>query len=521
MNNNYPVKLVRGMRDVLTHEYQMQSYVLETLKKQFSHYAYSMIDVPIIEHTELYLRKSGEDTAARMYDFDFKGRRISLRPEFTASIMRSYVNNLNNYPLPLRLQYSGSVFRYEKPQRNRYRQFTMAGIELIGESDPIADAEVIHLACRGLEELGILDYKLILSNTAILNSFFQQLGIREQLSNFLIRNMENMRKRGVAYVTESLQKLHPNFSLEDINDQYIVADSDAPDANHSRKLLDMLRDMSDDEAQQAVTHFLHSLNIRIETNRDEKEVINRLLSKIREENQIPKLHIALEFMQDLSTLVGDPTEILPKARTILSKYNANLDSIKLLEDVLIALKAYSPVKGVIEIDMGMNRGIHYYSGIVFEAIHVTDGNETQLCGGGRYDDLISALGGNSLPAIGFSYGIERIVSILTNTTDSDFRRLRSGVLIIPVEYADYRYANEIADLLREYDQIVEMGMPSRNLKSSLRYADRLNNQFVIIVGSQECENKTVILRDMYAGEENSVNISELPSIVTRSLKENV
>src|SRR5919199_438278 len=92
--------------------------------------AFRALDPPVVEATELFLRKSGEERAAQMYAFDYRNRQIALRPEFTASIVRAYVAEMQGSPLPLRLAYCGPVFRYEKPQAGRYRQYTEAGVEL-------------------------------------------------------------------------------------------------------------------------------------------------------------------------------------------------------------------------------------------------------------------------------------------------------------------------------------------------------------------------------------------------------
>ena len=128
------IAALRGMRDVFSSEYARRRAIQDGLERHLCLHSFVAIDLPILENTELYLRKSGEDIAARLYEFDFKSRRIALRPEVTASILRAYVEHLQDEPLPLRIQYSGPVFRYEKPQQHRYRQFTLTGAELLGAS---------------------------------------------------------------------------------------------------------------------------------------------------------------------------------------------------------------------------------------------------------------------------------------------------------------------------------------------------------------------------------------------------
>ena len=179
MSSADKISALRGMRDVFGAEFARQRQVQDRLERRLRLHGYKPIATPILENTELYLRKSGEDIAARLYEFDFRSRRIALRPEVTASVLRAYVEHWQDEPLPLRIQYSGPVFRYEKPQQNRYRQFTLSGAELLGASGPRADAEIIHLACSGLEHAGIRNYKLVIGHSAVLGGLSRGFGFAQ------------------------------------------------------------------------------------------------------------------------------------------------------------------------------------------------------------------------------------------------------------------------------------------------------------------------------------------------------
>src|SRR5204863_1415825 len=121
----------------------------------------------------------GEEFVERMYAFTSYNRRICLRPEFTASVMRSYVRRLGGQPLPLRLHYAGPVFRYEKPQRLRYRQFTQAGVELIGAAGPAADAEILSLACQATEAAGVSDWTAVIGHIGVVSELLDSLALSE------------------------------------------------------------------------------------------------------------------------------------------------------------------------------------------------------------------------------------------------------------------------------------------------------------------------------------------------------
>ncbi len=502
---------LRGMRDVFSEEYARYRAIQDCLERHLRLRNYVAVDTPILENTELYLRKSGEDIAARLYEFDFKSRRLSLRPELTASILRAYVESLQDEPLPLRIQYSGPVFRYEKPQQHRYRQFTVSGAELLGARGPRADAEILRLACSGLERLGIREYTLTIGNTALLEGFLNRLGLRKQLVNYLLRNMENLRKRGVESLLESLRQIYPDLASD------AGPPSEEPANDKSPQLIKVLREMTESEAHQAVADFLHSLNIHIASNRDEAEVIDRLLGKIREDQQMPKLRLALDVMARLADLAGSPDQVLPNAWALAHEYELDREILNSLESALDCLADYGDLCGTTLLDFGMNRGLHYYTGLIFELHGKTaSGEPIQLCGGGRYDNLISILGGSeATPALGFAYGIERLASVLPAGTIS---REKPLVLAMPLAQADYSSAFALADDLRAHDIAVEVSIDDRSLRRSLKHADRRGASLVIIIGEKERRQAAVILRDMHNHRERLVAQADLAEAVLEHLR---
>ena len=507
---------LRGMRDVFSAEYAKQRRLRGTLERYLLSFAYVPIDLPILENTELYLRKSGEAIAERLYEFNFKSRRIALRPELTASVLRAYVEHLQEEPLPLRIQYSGPVFRYEKPQQNRFRQFTLTGAEMIGAAGATADAEILHVACSGLEKLGVGPLKLIIGHTDVLEGFLRSLGLRKQLLNFLLRNMENIRKRGMDFVIESLREVYPELA-------FTAADlkaSAAGNAPKSQQLITVLREMADEDAQQAITDFLHSLNIHIDSNRDEREVIDRLLHKIREDEQAPKLRKALDYMQRLSSLAGAPEQVMQRAGELFDEFGVDPQPLQALQTVLAKLSLFGELDAAVELDFGLNRGLHYYTGLMFEIrCSSENGDEIQLCGGGRYDNLVSVLGGNATtPALGFAYGIERIASVLDMGNGHSLHR--PDLIIIPIAEDDFAFANAVAGRLREREKIVELSIDERNLRRSLKYANRKGARLVIIIGEKERAQGQIVLRDMRNHREVQVASAEIEAVVERLLAEN-
>ena len=155
----------RGTKDILPRDVEAWRYLERTMREICAQYGYLEIRTPVFEHTELFLRGIGETTDVvekEMYTFTDRGERsLTLRPENTASAVRSYVENkMYADPAPTKLFYIGPMFRYDRPQAGRYRQFHQFGVEALGVEGPNIDAEIILLAVQILQTLGLKDLKL-------------------------------------------------------------------------------------------------------------------------------------------------------------------------------------------------------------------------------------------------------------------------------------------------------------------------------------------------------------------------
>src|SRR5690242_1566027 len=184
------IQRVRGTSDVLPPDDARLRRLETRLREGFERFGYEGMQTPIIEPLELFLRKSGDEIVARMYAFSHWNRRLCLRPEVTASIIRAYVDQLQGHSLPLRVHYAGPIFRYERPSRGRSRQFTVVGLELIGASGAAADAEVLHLACAGLEAAGIKRYRLVVGHLGAALQLLAQLGMSDHAQGLVLDQME-------------------------------------------------------------------------------------------------------------------------------------------------------------------------------------------------------------------------------------------------------------------------------------------------------------------------------------------
>jgi histidyl-tRNA synthetase len=198
------IKAIRGTRDILPPSSNVWNYVEQAARELFRFYNYQEIRTPLLEETQLFVRSVGEETdivTKEMYTFeDRDGGLLSLRPEATASVMRAYIEHrLDQQPGIQKLYYIGPMFRRERPQKGRYRQFFQIGAEAIGSESPVMDAEVIEMILELLRSLGLEGHKLLLNSVGdrvCRPAFVEHLKL--ELGKVIHRMCEDCRRRAVT-----------------------------------------------------------------------------------------------------------------------------------------------------------------------------------------------------------------------------------------------------------------------------------------------------------------------------------
>ncbi len=188
-------RTVRGMRDFLPEDAEKMRYVQRIAREIAMLYGYREVITPVMEHHDLLAAKTGEEIRERMYAFkDLSGRKVALRPEFTASIARMVATKMMTQPKPLKLFCEGSLYRYDEPQYGRYREFWQANYELMGSDRPEADAEILTLTYDLTEKLGLRDYHFKIGHMGILRGILKQEHVKEEQQNMLMQLLD--KKRG-------------------------------------------------------------------------------------------------------------------------------------------------------------------------------------------------------------------------------------------------------------------------------------------------------------------------------------
>ncbi len=245
-------QLPRGTRDFTPEETEKRRYVEENMLSTFKSFGYKEIQTPTFETLELFTAKSGDLIIDEIYAFSDKGgRELALRPELTAPVMRFYVEKMQMEPKPLKLFYFGNCFRYDRPQKGRYREFWQAGCEIVGTNTPEAYAELVAMAYTILKNVGLKNIKLNIGNLNIINSTFTQLGLSKDDQKKLLPLIDKSQFDDIfsllpdlGITNDSAKKFTDMLQTSDINKikEFFKEDTPAIDElSNMEKILDLLK----------------------------------------------------------------------------------------------------------------------------------------------------------------------------------------------------------------------------------------------------------------------------------------
>jgi histidyl-tRNA synthetase len=442
----HPVERVRGFSDVDGAAQRRFSIVVRSLLTSFQLADFTPVDVPIVEHLDLYLRKNGAQVLPKIYAFTDQGKRdVALRPEFTASVIRAFAPRLGQPGGIARVSYAGPVFRYEKPQRATGRQFTQAGVELLGDDSVLAEAELLALACHSARDLGVAHLRLVIGHLGPLRALLSHLQVDGYAEQYLLEHLEYF-NRG-AEQQSTVREWLGLFAAD-------PADEGSDEALE-QSLAGALRDTSPEEARQLVAAMLDQMGFDLSgSTRTPEEILDRVLAKARRRaarrdgTWREGLERALTFVERLGQIRGEPEEALAATEDLLRQYDVPLGTLDELRGMLRVLRAYDLADIQVQLAPAMARGIAYYSGLIFELYaQAPDGISLQICGGGRYDGLAQALTGHACPALGFAFGVERLLHALHAQQPAADAAARVAIMVRREEWIPAALA--LATTLRE------------------------------------------------------------------------
>ena len=383
------------MADVIGRDHEVLSGAVKTLKSFLGEAGYSPIDTPLLEETELFVRKSGGELTSRLYTFtEPGGRRVSLRPEFTSSVIRYFIHEVGPDATPFRCHYSGPVFRYEPGDVSSLRQFAQVGAELVGAAGAEADAEVLALAWNGLRQIGLGGHRLRIGHLGSIHDLLDRYTLSEPAKLFAIGHLQEL-KEGTLDAA-GLRQRAEGVGL-------LLGGNGSP-----------LRATESEGFDEAAVGFIkEALSASMPSSlggRTAEEIVTRMLRKARRPDDAAIFEEAAEAVSRLVRLEGAPDHVIGAAKRVVEGV-AGHGHFRALESLVEALARKGIAEADLVLDMGMVRGIAYYTGAIFE---ITAGDGRSLGGGGRYDGLVRALGGDGdVPALGFAYSMDRVVASLS------------------------------------------------------------------------------------------------------------
>ena len=468
------VARLRGMPDFTGDALLRREELRHRLTGLLASYGYRGLETPLLEPTELFLRKSGGELASQLFSFtEPGGRAVSLRPEFTAPAMRHYLEHSSEIELPVRWQYCGPVFRFdgtslspESDGRGSGSQFTQIGGELLGASSVAADVELLDLAVSALYASGLREWTLRLADLAVLNSLLDPLGLSERARTFVVQSVPLLSDGSavISQLMDDAQRLH-------------VIGRHAADDDY---LSQAVHGLDDDDARNVLLGVLRSNPLDQLGQRRPEEVVERLLRKIRRPDAEESLRLGLQAACELAQVKGDAATALDGASAALRKAGADTTAAGRLQQLIGMLPEQQDAYGRIVLDFGLVRGLAYYNGIIFEVSHPDWPGP--LGGGGRYDGLARDLGGSHrLPALGFAYNLDALVDLASNDS-ATLSAGAHGVLVIADNEAAYDAAFRKAHELHKQGETAEMEVSGRSIAEARAYASRRGFQRLVVVG---------------------------------------
>ena len=295
----------------------------------------------------------------------------------------------------MRLQYSGPVFRYD--EAGRFNQAHQTGAEVIGAASPDSDGELLALAMDGLSQLNAPSPACVVGHVGVLHLMLSELGISSRTQDFLIGCLPALRQSsaGAADV------------LEQAGSRGLVKGNGG-----NRASVLTANGAGKQEAIDALRHLFHDSLSGIQGSRSTDEILSRFMSKQEQGDDAKSVERGISLLSRVASAGGDEEQAMSRLASALREHGIGRECLSPLEEALAAFHLRRP-DTPIQVDVGLVRGMAYYTGMVFEIRASGRSGEVALCGGGRYDGLVKAIGGlDDVPALGFAYTLENLLGLL-------------------------------------------------------------------------------------------------------------
>ena len=407
---------------------RIKNIIIDTYKK----YGFYPLDTPVIEMSEVLLAKAGGETEKQIYRFNKADNDLSLRFDLTVPLAKYVARRYNELVFPFKRYQVGKVFRGERPQKGRFREFYQCDIDVIGDEELSLkyDSEIINVIYDIFKKVNIGDFVVRINNRKVLNGFFESLGL-ERLITDILRIVDKIDKIGEENVKKELNELNvPNAGVEQI----------------------------------------------------------------------------LRFI----SINGNPRELLKKLEP-LAINDTMKKGIEELTSVIDDLEARKIPSNNYKIDLTIARGLDYYTGTVYETNLVDYPGIGSVCSGGRYENLAEYYTDKKLPGVGISIGLTRLFYQLVEAGIVKVNETSSSDIVILPMCDNYEYIYEIANILKE-KYSVNICYLDKGFKQKMKYANKMNNKYAIIIGDDEVKYNVITLKNMIDGSQEEIKKEDLRNI---------
>ena len=423
-------RTLAGFMELLPEEQILFEQIKNTIEKTYQKFGFLPLDTPIIELSEVLLAKAGGETEKQIYRFQKGDTDLSLRFDLTVPLAKFVAKNYGNLSFPFRRYQIGKVYRGEKAQKGRFREFYQCDIDIIGDGElnTMNDAEIPSVIYNVFKELGFDNFTIRINNRKLLNGLFESINQKEN-STEILRIIDKIEKIGKEEVVKELQEL---------------------------------------------------------------DVSNEAIDKI------------IGFIE----IEGSSDEKLEKLANLGIDNDTYKEGLEELTQTVKYVRAFQVPDKNFNVDLTIARGLDYYTGTVYETF-LNDYRELgSVCSGGRYENLAEYYTDKKLPGVGISIGLTRLFYKLNELKLIQAKQKSiSKVLVIPM-LDDMEFPIKVASKLRANGINTEVYLNDKKLKAKMKYADKLQIPYVIVVGDDEVKSGIVKVKNMQTGEEKEMNVAE-------------
>ena len=412
-------RTLAGFMELMPNEQILFEQIKQKIEKTYQKFGFLPLDTPILELSKVLLAKAGGETEKQIYRFEKGDTDISMRFDLTVPLAKYVAKNYGNLSFPFRRYQIGKVYRGERTQKGRFREFYQCDIDIIGDGElsVINDAELPSVIYNIFKELGFDDFTIRINNRKILNGLFESLNQKENATEIL-RIIDKIEK--IEIPSDAINKIMDFIEIEGTTDEKLQK--------------------------------LNELNIKNE-----------------------------EFEKGLDEL----TQVVKYVR-IFGIPEANF-----------------------KVDLTIARGLDYYTGTVYETFLNQYRELGSVCSGGRYENLAEYYTDKKLPGVGISIGLTRLFYKLNELQlIKAEKKSIAEVLVVPM-VQDLTVPIQIATDLRKKGISTEVYLNDKKIKAKMKYADKLEIPYVIVVGEDEINSGIVKIKNMKTGEEKETSIQNI------------